>query len=136
MPQSLEEKKKNRLDELYEYGRSKGTITYKEIMDRLVELEMDSDQLDRVLETLEAYGVNVINDNADRQVILTDEQAADQAAEAARIGGEDNAQIERRLCLSDPSGQIDIGVILREGHIQPFFQDCHQHAHTVCVRAC
>ena len=31
-----EEKKKNCLDELYEYGKSKGTITYKEIMDRLV----------------------------------------------------------------------------------------------------
>ena len=58
MPQSKkpEAKKKNRLDELYEYGKSKGTITYKEIMDRLVELEMDADQLDHVLETLEAYG--------------------------------------------------------------------------------
>ena len=95
-----EEKKKNCLDELYEYGKSKGTITYKEIMDRLVELEMDADQLDHVLETLEAYGVNVINETADRQVILTEEQAADQAAEAARIGGEDNAQID----LSVPEG--------------------------------
>ena len=95
-----EEKIKNILDELYEYGRSKGTITYKEIMDRLVELEMDADQLDHVLETLEAYGVSVINETADRQVILTDEQAADQAAEAARIGGEDNTQID----LSVPEG--------------------------------
>ena len=95
-----EEKKKNCLDELYEYGKSKGTITYKEIMDRLVELDMDADQLDHVLETLEAYGVNVINETADRQVILTEEQAADQAAEAARIGGEDNAQID----LSVPEG--------------------------------
>ena len=95
-----EEKIKNKLDELYEYGRSKGTITYKEIMDRLVELEMDADQLDHVLETLEAYGVSVINETADRPVILTDEQAADQAAEAARIGGEDNTQID----LSVPEG--------------------------------
>ena len=69
-------------------------------MDRLVELEMDADQLDHVLETLEAYGVSVINETADRQVILTDEQAADQAAEAARIGGEDNTQID----LSVPEG--------------------------------
>ena len=83
-----EEKKKNRLDELYDYGKSKGTLTYKEIMDRLIELEMDADQLDHVLETLEAYGVTVINDNADRQITLTEEQAADQAAEAARIEGE------------------------------------------------
>ena len=98
--QKPEEKKKTKLDELYEYGKSKGTITYKEIMDRLMELEMDADQLDRVLETLEAYGVNVVNETADRQIVLTDEQAADQAAEAARIGGEDNTQID----LSVPEG--------------------------------
>ena len=82
------ELKQNRLDELYEYSKSKGTITYKEIMDRLSGMELDADQLDHVLETLEAYGVSVVNDNADRQVTLTDEQAADQAAEVARLEGE------------------------------------------------
>ena len=93
------ELKKNRLDELYEYGKSKGTLTYKEIMDRLSELEMDADQLERVLDTLEAYGVTVVNENADRQVTLTDEQAADQAAEVARIEG-DNQPID----LTVPEG--------------------------------
>ena len=56
------EVRQNRLDELYEYGKSKGTLTYKEIMDRLMEMEMDPDQLDKVLETLDAYGVTVTND--------------------------------------------------------------------------
>ena len=51
------ENRQKRLDDLYEYGKAKGTLTYKEIMDRLMELEMDSDQLDHVLETLDAYGV-------------------------------------------------------------------------------
>ena len=51
-----------KLNELYELGKSKGTLTYKEIMDRLMELEMDPDQLDKVLETLDAYGVSVVND--------------------------------------------------------------------------
>ena len=79
--------KQNRLDELYEYGKSKGTLTYKEIIDRLGELEMDADQLDRVLETLEAYGVSVVNENADRQVTLTDEQAADQVVNLLGVKG-------------------------------------------------
>ena len=56
------ENKQERLNELYEYGKSKGALTYKEIMDRLMELEMDPDQLDHVLETLEAYGVSVVNE--------------------------------------------------------------------------
>ena len=94
------ENRQNRLDELYEYSKSRGTITYKEIMDRLSGMDLDSDQLDRVLDTLEAYGVSVVNDTADRQVTLTEEQAADQAAEIARIGGEDNASID----LSVPEG--------------------------------
>ena len=65
------ESKQNRLDELYEYSKSKGTITYKEIMDRLSGLDLDADQLDHVLDTLEAYGVSVVNDNADRQVTMS-----------------------------------------------------------------
>ena len=51
IPLSLSpDNKQNRLDELYEYGNSKGTITYKEIMDRLSGLDLDADQLDHVLE--------------------------------------------------------------------------------------
>ena len=84
LAQSPEEKKKNRLDELYEYGKTKGTITYKEIMDRLLELEMDADQLDRVLETLEAYGVSVINETADRQVIPFSEATLDTLSQAKK----------------------------------------------------
>ncbi len=56
------ESKQDKLNELYEYGKSKGILTYKDIMDRLIELDMDPDQLDKVLETLEAYGVSVVNE--------------------------------------------------------------------------
>ena len=52
-----------KLNELYEYGKTKGSLTYKDIMDRLMEMDMDPDQLDKVLETLEALGVEVINEN-------------------------------------------------------------------------
>ena len=66
-----------KLNELYEFGKAKGTLTYKEIMDRLMEMEMDPDQLDKVLETLDAYGVSVVNETD-----LTDEARAE--AEAAQ----------------------------------------------------
>ena len=52
-----------KLNELYEYGKTKGSLTYKDIMDRLMEMDMEPDQLDKVLETLEALGVEVINEN-------------------------------------------------------------------------
>ena len=55
--------RQSKLNELYEYGKSKGMLTYKDIMDRLMEMEMEPDQLDKVLETLEALGVEVVNEN-------------------------------------------------------------------------
>ncbi len=94
------ENRQKRLDELYEYGKSKGTLTYKEIMDRLMELQMDSDQLDRVLETLDAYGVSVVNDFAEDTVSISDDQAADVAAATAAA---DESAIDP-IDLSIPEG--------------------------------
>ena len=55
--------RQKRLDDLYEYGKKKGTLTYKEIMERLMDLYIEPDQLDKVLENLEALGGTVINEN-------------------------------------------------------------------------
>ena len=55
--------RQKRLDDLYEYGKKKGTLTYKEIVERLMDLYIEPDQLDKVLENLEALGVTVINEN-------------------------------------------------------------------------
>ena len=55
--------RQKRLDDLYEYGKKKGTLTYKEIMERLMDLYIEPDQLDKELENLEALGVTVINEN-------------------------------------------------------------------------
>jgi len=77
-----------KLNELYEFGKSKGSLTYKEIMDRLMEMDMDPDQLDKVLETLEALGVEVVNEN-------------DPAAQAAPEPVEEH---DEHLDLSVPEG--------------------------------
>ena len=96
------ENKQKRLDELYEYGKTKGTLTYKEIMDRLMELEMDSDQLDHVLETLDAYGVTVVNDASDT-VHISDDQAADVAAATAGAEAEPiDLSIPEGISIDDP----------------------------------
>ena len=88
-----------KLNELYELGKSKGTLTYKEIMDRLMELEMDPDQLDKVLETLDAYGVSVVNeaDGADSQI-------PDEQADAALAESQIEPTPEEVIDLSVPEG--------------------------------
>ena len=66
-----------KLNDLYEYGKSKGSLTYKDIMDRLMEMDMEPDQLDKVLETLEALGVEVINENEPAPAVADDLRAVE-----------------------------------------------------------
>ena len=118
MDQAVPDNKQTKLDELYEYGRSKGILTYKEIMDRLMELEMDPDQLDKVLETLEAYGISVVND-AD-EVQDAEAAEAEAAAEAASRSGDSEKEIsiEEQLDLSVPEGiAIDVMVNSKMVHL-------------------
>ena len=102
MTQEKSENRQNsRLDDLYDYGRKKGVLTSKEIMERLTEAEMEPDQLEKILETLEAYGISVVNDEAD--VPDSDETSADSAALAA-MASEKEIPVEEQLDLSVPEG--------------------------------
>ena len=102
MTQEKAEKQQNsRLDELYAYGKKKGVLTSKEIMDRLTEQEMEPEQLDKILETLDAYDISVVNDEAD--IPMTEEAAADSAAQAA-MASEKEITVEEQLDLSVPEG--------------------------------
>ncbi len=69
------EKKENKLNELYEQGKAKGTMTYDEIVSKLSTTDIDPDQFDTVLETLEAMGVDVIRDAANAESQQTPEPA-------------------------------------------------------------
>ena len=56
------EEKKDRVRSLLELGKSKGTLTYKEIVDMLSDVPIEPDQFDKILETLESIGVEVVNE--------------------------------------------------------------------------
>ena len=43
----------NRVRELMETGKAKGVLTYKEIIEQLSELDVDAEQIDKVLDALE-----------------------------------------------------------------------------------
>jgi len=55
--------KQEKLNELYELGKSRGVLTYDEIISRLSSYEIDPDQFDSILETFEAMGVTVTRDS-------------------------------------------------------------------------
>ncbi len=95
-----ENKQVSRLDELYAYGKKKGVLTSREVMEYLTEQEMEPEQLDKILETLEAYSITVVNDEND--LPTPEEAAADSAAQAAMAAEKDVNPEE--IDLSVPEG--------------------------------
>ncbi len=53
---------KSRVRELIETGKAKGVLTYKEIVELLGDIELDSEQFNRILDTLSSLNIDVIKD--------------------------------------------------------------------------
>jgi RNA polymerase primary sigma factor len=53
---------------LIEKGKKSGTLTYKEIMDELDEIDLSPEQIEKIYEVLESMGIDVIGDMADIEV--------------------------------------------------------------------
>ena len=56
------EKKKVMVKQLLDKGKSKGILSYQEIMDALEEIELSPEQIEKVYETLENLGIEVVGD--------------------------------------------------------------------------
>lgn len=50
------------MKELVEKGKSKGMLTYKEIMDAFEEVELEPEQIEKIYETVENMGIDVVGD--------------------------------------------------------------------------
>ena len=54
--------RKSILKELVEKGKSKGMLTYKEIMDAFEEVDLEPEQIEKIYETVENMGIDVVGD--------------------------------------------------------------------------
>jgi len=69
------EGKKAILRELIERGKAKGMLTYKEIMDAFEDVELEPDQIEKIYESLDSLGIDVVGDiESEIQEIQTDEE--------------------------------------------------------------
>lgn len=70
--------RKSILKELVEKGKSKGMLTYKEIMDAFDEVELEPDQIEKIYETVENMGIDVVGDiDAEVQELQNSEEELD-----------------------------------------------------------
>jgi len=52
----------NKIEELIERGKQKGVLTYQEVMDTLAELEMNSEQIERLYDRFEALNIDIVEE--------------------------------------------------------------------------
>jgi len=68
------ENRKTIIKDLIEKGKAKGMLTYKEIMDAFEEIELDPNQIDKIYETVENMGIDVVGDFDEEVEEIGDEE--------------------------------------------------------------
>ena len=57
-----ENNKKDSIQKLIEMGKSKGSLTYEQIMNELDDVDLDAEQIDKIYETFESNGIEILDD--------------------------------------------------------------------------
>lgn len=68
-----EDLKKEKIKELIEIGKSKGVLTYQEIMDMLEDVEIGPDQIEKIYENLENLGIDIVGEDVDTDPDISSE---------------------------------------------------------------
>ena len=73
MSNEITDAMKTRVSDLVETGKSKGTLTYKEIAETLGDIELDADQFSKVLDTLTAMNIEVVKEEGEKEPEIPDD---------------------------------------------------------------
>ncbi|MGI6113302.1 MAG: RNA polymerase sigma factor RpoD [Mahellales bacterium] len=68
-----EDAKREKIKELIETGKNKGVLTYQEIMDMLEDIEIESDQIEKIYENLENLGIDIIGEDVEADPDISNE---------------------------------------------------------------
>ena len=68
-----EDAKREKIKELIETGKSRGVLTYQEIMDMLEDIEIESDQIEKIYENLENLGIDIIGEDSEADPGISNE---------------------------------------------------------------
>ena len=79
----------SKIEALIEMGKSKGVLTYKEVMDTLDDLELDSEQIERIYDRFEALNIDVVE-----EMEIPDDITSDISELESDLGGTEGVAID------------------------------------------
>ncbi|MBQ3879022.1 MAG: RNA polymerase sigma factor RpoD [Oscillospiraceae bacterium] len=97
------EEKKQGIKDLIEYGKKKEKLSYKELMDVLEELELDPDQIEKLYDTFESLGIEIITDYTNFEPVVEDlPDNYENVEEISREELDETANMADNYALDDP----------------------------------
>ena len=78
----VKKEKKEAVKALINKGKKNGILTYKEIMDSLDEIDLDSEQIDEVYQSLESMGIDIVGDKEEDILLDNDDDKDDEETNA------------------------------------------------------
>ena len=81
---------------LIEKGKKQGVLSYKEIVDSLEELDLDTDQIDEVYQSLEEMGIDIIGNK--EEALLEKEKEVDDGVDPAK----EDLSVPKGISVDDP----------------------------------
>ncbi|MGN0799951.1 MAG: RNA polymerase sigma factor RpoD [Christensenellales bacterium] len=79
----------NKVEELIERGKAKGVLTYQEVMDTLSELELNSEQIERLYDRFETLNIDVVE-----EIEVSEDISEDLAEIDAGVSGTEGVAID------------------------------------------